>query len=57
MINSGVTLNWEKRLFTKNTRLCEIVKLCIRFDVCPVSQHIEDCYKLLTKIRQTAAVF
>ena len=32
----GVAENREKRLFTKNTGACEVVRRCIRTDACPV---------------------
>jgi hypothetical protein len=31
-----VAENWGKRLFTKNTAACEVLRRCIRCDACPV---------------------
>ena len=30
--------NWGKRLFTKNTGACQVVRRCIRSDACPVPE-------------------
>src|SRR5580658_4586728 len=34
----GAAVNWGKRLFTKNTGACEVVRRCIRSDACPVPE-------------------
>ena len=33
-----VAENWGKRLFTKNTAACEVLRRCIRCDACPVPE-------------------
>ena len=38
----GVAEKWPKRLFTKNTGLCESVKRCIGTDTCPVPEGQEE---------------
>jgi hypothetical protein len=37
-VESGVAKKWPKRLFTKNTGLCEVVRRCIGTDTCPVPE-------------------
>jgi hypothetical protein len=34
----GVAENWGKRLFTKNTGACQVVRRRIRSDACPVPE-------------------
>ena len=34
----GAAVNWFKRLFTKNTGLCEVVRRRIGADACPVPE-------------------
>ena len=37
-VPKGAAENWGKRLFTKNTGACEVVRRCIRSDACPVPE-------------------
>ena len=38
----GAAVNWFKRLFTKNTGLCKVVRRRIGADACPVPEGYEE---------------
>ena len=42
----GAAVNWSKRLFTKNTGLCKVVRRRIGADACPVLEGYADLLAL-----------